>query len=163
MAKSWTYLFTMMCIVSSLVGCHQEDDVELIFTNTKWHLTGFYQTPDWDNPNMGSPLNDYNSHSDLAAYNLLLLTDGTAIITLPQGCQLSATWKADGHNKKRTFSFTDWKTVKGNPDTLTGYGREMYRQLQKVSFYQGDSNYIRLFDESKRYFMQFGDHAKFNP
>jgi hypothetical protein len=39
----------------------------------------------------------------------------------------------------------------------------MYEQLLKVSYYQGDTNYIRLFDDSKKYFMQFGDRAKFNP
>lgn len=161
--KKWMPLLALLCM-ASFVGCHQEDDIELIFTNTTWHLAGFYQTADWDNPNMGTPLNDYNSHSDLAAYNIQLFTDGTAFITLPQGCQLRAIWKADGHNKKRTFSFTSWQVVKGNPNKLTDkYGRQMYEQLLKVSYYQGDSNYIRLFDESKKYFMQFGDHAKFNP
>lgn len=153
----------MALFLAGMAGCTQVDDIEYIFTGKEWHLAGFYQTTDWDNPNKGSVLNGYNSHSDLAAYNLLLLTDGTAIITLPQGCQLSAEWEADGNEKKRTFTFSEWKVLSGNPEALTGYGRQMYDQLQKVSFYQGDSNYIRLFNETKRYFMQFGDRNKFNP
>lgn len=155
-------LFMLLCAVS-FTSCLQEDDVEYIFTGKEWHLAGFYQTTDWDNPNMGTPMGDYNSHTDIAAYNLLLLTDGTAVVTLPQGCQLRALWEADGHSKVRTFKFSEWKTVMGNPETLEGYGRQMYKQLLDVNYYQGDANYIRLFDDTKKYFMQFGDRAKFNP
>lgn len=162
MSRSLRPLLMALCLVC-IIGCNQEDDIEYIFTGKEWHLAGFYQTSDWDNPNKGSVLNDYNSHSDLSAYNLLLLSDGTAIITLPQGCQLRAVWEADGNDKKRTFAFSGWKVLSGNPETLTGYGRQMYDQLCKVAFYQGNSNYIRLFNENKRYFMQFGDRAKFNP
>lgn len=162
MSRSLRPLLMLLCM-AFLAGCSQEDDIYDIFTGKEWHLAGFYKTPDWDNPNMGTPLNDYNSHSDLAAYNLLLLTDGTAVVTLPQGCQLRAVWDADGNSKLRTFSLTGWRVISGSPETLVGYGRQMYEQLLKVSYYQGDANYIRLFDDSKRYFMQFGDRAKFNP
>ncbi|MBR5148220.1 MAG: hypothetical protein IKV15_03370 [Bacteroidaceae bacterium] len=156
-------LFMLLCAVS-FTSCLQEDDVEYIFTGKEWHLAGFYQTTDWDNPNMGTPMGDYNSHTDIAAYNLLLLTDGTAVVTLPQGCQLRALWEADGHSKVRTFKFSEWKTVTGDPDKMTDkYGRQMYKQLLDVNYYQGDANYIRLFDDTKKYFMQFGDRAKFNP
>ena len=68
-------------------------------------------------------------------------------------------WEADG--VKRTFSMHDWKVVSGDPNALGGYGKLMYDNIMKVSYYQGDSNYIRLFDDSRRYFMQFGDLSKF--
>ena len=157
--KNHRLLLSVLCVLLA-VGCSREDDIEGIFTGKVWHLAGFYSTTDWDNPNMGASINDYNSHSDLAAYNLTLLTDGLAIVTLPQECKLQARWKADG--AERTFSFSEWKIVAGNPEKLMGYGKQMYDELLKVRFYQGDSNYIRLFNENRKYFMQFGDLSKFN-
>lgn len=150
-------LFTLCTLL--LAGCSREDDVETIFTGKEWHLAGFYQTHDWDNPNMGTPINDYNSHTNLAAYNVAFLTDGMAIVTLPQGCSLQGQWTADG--AKRTFAITEWKVTSGDPTQLGGYGKLMYDNLLKVAYYQGDSNYIRLFDDSRRFFMQFGDRAKY--
>ena len=128
-------LLSVLCVLLA-VGCSREDDIEGIFTGKVWHLAGFYSTTDWDNPNMGASINDYNSHSDLAAYNLTLLTDGLAIVTLPQGCKLQARWEADG--AERTFSFSEWKIVAGNPEKLMGYGKQMYDELLKVRFYQDD-------------------------
>ena len=126
----------VLCFVC-FTGCNQEDDIDTIFTGKEWHLIGFYQTTDWDNPNKGTAINDYNSHNDLTAYNLQLLIDGTAIITLPQRCQLRAVWEANGNSKMRTFTLSEWKVVSGNPDLLVGYGQQMYNQLRKVAFYQG--------------------------
>ena len=150
-------LFTLCSLL--LVGCSREDDIEEIFIGKEWHLAGFYQTHDWDNPNMGTPINDYNSHTDLTAYNVAFLTDGTVIVTLPQGCRMEGRWSADG--VERTFTITEWNVVAGAPTRLSGYGKLMYDNLRKVAYYQGDSNYIRLFDESRRFFMQFGDLAKY--
>ncbi|MBE6292112.1 MAG: DUF4847 domain-containing protein [Bacteroidales bacterium] len=151
-------LLASWCILLT-IGCNKEDDLEGIFAGKIWHLAGFYSTTDWDNPNMGTPINDYNSHNDLTAYNIELMVDGIAVVTLPEGCQLQGRWEADGKN--RTFSFSEWKTVTGDPKRLTKFGKQMYDELLKVSYYQGDSNYIRLFDGSRRYFMQFGDLSKF--
>lgn len=149
-----TLLFTLLT-----VGCDRQDDVEIIFTGKEWHLAGFYQTHDWDNSNAGTSINDYNSHSDISAYNVTFYADGMARVVLPQGCVLTGHWDADG--KERTFCISEWKVVEGDPKELTGYGKQMYDNMLKVAFYQGDSNYIRLFDETRRYFMQFGDRSKF--
>lgn len=155
-------LFLVALCALLAVGCDREDDIDGIFTGKVWHLAGFYSTTDWDNPNMGATINDYNSHSDLSAYNLTLLTDGTAIVSLPEGCQLQGRWHADGREHLRTFTLSDWRVVTGNPEALTGYGKLMYDDIRRVAYYQGDSNYIRLFSENRRYFMQFGDLSKFN-
>lgn len=153
-------IFSMLCALL-FAGCSMEDDLEEIFTGKEWHLVGFYETHDWDNPNAGFPIEDkYNSHSDLSAYNITFFSDGMVIVTLPQGCKMQGRWEADG--VKRTFSMSDWKRT-GDFSSLTGYGKKMYDALLKVSYYQGDSNYIRLFDDSRRHFMQFGDRSKFNP
>lgn len=151
----------LLFVVSALLlaGCQRRDDIEEIFTGKEWHLAGFYQTHDWDNSNMGSPITDYNSLADLSAYNVTFLTDGTAVVVLPKGCVLQGIWEADG--VKRTFKISKWKVVDGSPDELTGYGKWMYDDIRKVAYYQGDSNYIRLFDDTRRYFMQFGDRSKF--
>lgn len=152
-------LFLASLCVLLFAGCNREDDIEGIFTGKVWHMAGFYETHDWDNPNMGTPINKYNSLSDLTAYNIELMVDGIAVVTLPERCQLQGRWEADG--KSRTFSFSEWKTVTGDPKKLTGFGKQMYDELFKVGYYQGNSNYIRLFDDSRRYFMQFGDLSKF--
>lgn len=153
-------LFIVTLCTLLLAGCNREDDIEGIFTGKEWHLAGFYQTHDWDNPNMGTPIENYNSLTDLSAYNITFYTDGTAVIVLPQGCRLQARWEADG--AKRTFRFSEWRVISGNTSTLSKHGKLMYDNLQKIEFYQGDSNYIRLFDGSKCFFMQFGDLSKFN-
>ena len=153
----------MVLCLACLTGCDRSDDLESIFTGKVWHLAGFYQTTDWDNPNMSRPIkSDYNSHSDLSAYNITFLTDGTAHVTLPQGIQLTALWSADGNERRRTFSFSEWKTVSGDPSLLGGPAKQMYDQLKRTGYYQGDANYIQLFDDSKRYFMQFADLSKYN-
>lgn len=156
--KSYRLLLASLCVLL-FVGCNREDDIEGIFTGKVWHMAGFYETHDWDNPNMGTPISKYNSLSDLTAYNIELMVDGIVVVTLPEGCQLQGRWDADGKN--RTFGFSEWETVTGDPKRLTGFGKQMYDELLKVSYYQGDSNYIRLFDENRRYFMQFGDLSKF--
>ena len=162
MANKCISLLMVLCL-ACLTGCDRSDDIESIFTGKVWHLAGFYQTTDWDNPNMSHPLqSDYNSHSDLSAYNITFFTDGTALIALPQGCQLTALWAADGNERHRTFSFSEWKTVSGDSARLGGHAKQMLDQLKRVSYYQGNSYYIQLFDDSKRYFMQFADLSKYN-
>ena len=154
-------LFMALCI-ASLTSCDRSDDIESIFTGKVWHLVGFYQTTDWDNPNMSYPLkSDYNSHSDLSAYNITFFTDGTALISLPQGCQLTALWTADGNERHRTFSFSEWKTVSGDPSQLGRHAKQMLDNLKRASYYQGNTYYIQLFDDNKKYFMQFADLSKY--
>lgn len=156
------FLLIALC-VASLMGCDRSDDIESIFTSKVWHLAGFYQTTDWDNPNMSYPLkSDYNSHSDLSTYNITFFTDGTALIVLPRGCQLTALWTADGNERHRTFSFSEWKTVSGDPSQLGGHAKQMLDNLKRTSYYQGNTDYIQLFDDSKKYFMQFADLSKYN-
>ena len=162
MANKCISLLMVLCL-ACLTGCDRSDDLESIFTGKVWHLAGFYQTSDWENPNMSRPMHvDYNSHSDLSAYNIALFTDGTALITLPQGCQLTAVWTADGNERHRTFAFSEWKTISGDPSKLGGYAKQMYDKLRNTAYYQGDTYYIQLFDDSKRYFMQFADLSKYN-
>ena len=162
MANKCISLLMVLCL-ACLTGCDRSDNLEDIFTGKVWHLAGFYQTSNWENPNLSYPLkNDYNSHSDLSAYNISFFTDGTVLVTLPQGCQLTALWTADGNERRRTFSFSEWKTIQGDPTVLTGYAKQMYDNLKRVAYYQGDTYYIQLFDDSKRYFMQFADLSKFN-
>lgn len=151
-------LLLMLCAVC-FTGCNREDDLEGIFTGKVWHLAGFYSTTDWDNQNMGMPISKYNSHSDLEGYNVEFFIDGLVVVTFPQGCKMQGYWEADG--LERTFSISDWKVVTGDPAALVGYAKQMYDELRKVAYYQGDSNYIRLFDQSRKYFMQFGDLSKF--
>ena len=155
------FRFTLITLCSlHLAGCNREDDLTEIFTGKEWHLVGFYKTHDWDNPNAGVTLEDkYNSRGDLSAYNITFFPDGMVAVTLPQGCKIQGHWEADG--VRRTFSMHDWKVVSGDPRSLVGYGKLMYDNLLKVSYYQGDSYCIRLFDDSRRYFMQFGDLSKF--
>lgn len=161
MANKCKSLLMVLCL-ACLTGCDRSDDLESIFTGKVWHLAGFYQTTDWDNPNMSRPMNsDYNSHSDLSAYNITFFTDGTAHVTLPQGVQLTALWTADGNERRRTFSFSEWKTIQGDPTTLIGPAKQMYDRLHKTAYYQGNAQYIQLFDDSKRYFIQFADLSKY--
>jgi len=158
--KHYKFILITLCGLL-MAGCSREDDLTEIFTGKEWHLVGFYKTHDWDNPNAGVTIEDkYNSRGDLSAYNITFFPDGMVVVTLPQGCKLQGGWEADG--VKRTFSMHDWKVVSGAPNALGGYGKLMYDNIMKVSFYQGDSNYIRLFDDSRRYFMQFGDLSKFH-
>jgi hypothetical protein len=155
------FRFTLITLCSLLLaGCNREDDLTEIFTGKEWHLVGFYKTHDWDNPNAGVTLEDkYNSRGDLSVYNITFFPDGMVAVTLPQGCKIQGHWEADG--VRRTFSMHDWKVVSGDPRSLVGYGKLMYDNLLKVSYYQGDSYCIRLFDDSRRYYMQFGDLSKF--
>lgn len=156
------FRFTLITLCSLLLaGCNREDDLTEIFTGKEWHLVGFYKTHDWDNPNAGVTLEDkYNSRGDLSAYNITFFPDGMVAVTLPQGYKIQGHWEADG--VRRTFSMHDWKVVSGDPRSLVGYGKLMYDNLLKVSYYQGDSYCIRLFNDSRRYFMQFGDLSKFH-
>ena len=156
--KSYRLLLASLCVLL-FVGCDREDDIEGIFTGKVWHMAGFYSTTDWDNPNMGTPINKYNSHSDLEGYNVEFLVDGMVVVTFSQGCKMQGRWEADG--RERTFSISEWKVVTGDPVVLVGYAKQMYDELRKVTYYQGNSNYIRLFDQSRKYFMQFGDLSKF--
>lgn len=156
--KSYRLLLASLCVLL-FVGCDSEDDIEGIFTGKVWHMAGFYSTTDWDNPNMGTPISKYNSHSDLEGYNVEFLVDGMVVVTFSQGCKLQGRWEADG--RERTFSISEWKVVTGDPVVLVGYAKQMYDELRKVTYYQGNSNYIRLFDQSRKYFMQFGDLSKF--
>lgn len=156
------YRLTLIALCSLfLAGCNSEDDLQEIFTGKEWHLAGFYETHDWDNHNAGVPINEYNSLSDLSAYNVIFYTDGMVVVTLPQGCKIQGRWEADG--AKRTFITSDWKTVTGSPASLTGYGKLMYDNIRNIAYYQGNSNYIRLFDDSRKNFMQFADRSIFNP
>lgn len=155
------FFFMALC-VASLLGCDRSDDIENIFTGKVWHLVGFYGTTDWDNPNKSYPLkNDYNSHSDLSAYNITFFTDGTALISLPQGCQFTALWTANGNERHRTFSFSEWKTVSGDSSQLGRHAKQMLDNLKRASYYQGNTYYVQLFDDSKKYFMQFADLSKY--
>lgn len=156
--KSYRLFLASLCVLL-LVGCDREDDIEGIFTGKVWHMAGFYSTTDWDNPNMGTPISKYNSHSDLEGYNVEFLVDGMVVVTFSQGCKMQGRWEADG--RERTFSISEWKVVMGDPVVLVGYAKQMYDELRKVTYYQGNSNYIRLFDQSRKYFMQFGDLSKF--
>ena len=162
MANKSISLFIVLCL-ACFAGCDRRDDLEDIFTGRVWHLAGFYQTSDWKNPNLSFPLkNDYNSHDNLSAYNISFFTDGTVLVALPQGCQLTAMWTADGNERHRTLSLSEWKTIQGDPTMLTGYGKQMYDNLKRVAYYQGNTYYIQLFDDSKRYFMQFANLSKYN-
>ena len=46
----------MALCLACLTGCDRSDDLESIFTGKVWHLGGFYQTSNWENPNVSRPI-----------------------------------------------------------------------------------------------------------
>ena len=67
----------------------------------------------------------------------------------------TANWQANGDD--RTLLITNLKVTGTTP---SGKSKELVEALKKAAYYKGDSNYLKLANEDKNSYVQFGHYSK---
>lgn len=147
------HIFYILMVLPFLWSCNNEDDVNDIFASGTWYVVNYYTKADWNKRN-GDPKYKPDNKDGRAAlqiiskFTLNFNSDGSFTGKM-QNSDFEGTWEANGKDR------TVYLTIKGNPNTSSGYDREFIETLQNVVFYQGDSNYLMLGPDDKRSYIQF--------
>lgn len=125
--------FTML----SVIGCSEEDDVEMIFADKQWKITGATIN--------GVSLN--NEVKELYANPYYIkFTQSTFTAELAEGSHLSGTWHADGKHKTINLNIAN-----NNLTDKTLLSRNIYTIIKSATHYSGDANVTKIHKDADNY------------
>lgn len=150
------YLLFLVTMSVFIGGCSQEDDVNEIFASGQtWHWSGSYDTTNWENDNK---FTSTLSQDDLKYINaekqqevfIIQFDDEGKVTGKGEGFSFSGTWSADGKDNTFHLSIKTSKTPNAGSRDAT-----FLNEITEAQFYRGDSKIIKLFDGTKKHFIQF--------
>ena len=150
------HLAYLLLTLPLMLSCNNEDDINEIFISGTWNVGNFYNGGDWDKTNDGARPT-FTKEEDIKALNALTVTfleDGTIQGKIAGGT-FTANWQANGDD--RTLLITNLKVTGTTP---SGKSKELVEALKKAAYYKGDSNYLKLANEDKNSYVQFGHYSK---
>ena len=150
-----TYILYLLLALPLMCSCNNEDDVNEIFISGTWNVGNFYHGGEWNKLNDGARPK-YTKEDDIKALNALtvvFLEDGSLQGKIAGGT-FTANWQANGED--RTLSITNLKVTGATP---TGKSKELVEALKNASYYKGDSNYLKLANNEKKSYVQFGHYS----
>lgn len=128
---------TLATLFLLFTACSKEDDVNDIFFNKTWQITGAkYQGKVWNN-NVSFLYDGY--------HNLTLYSDGTCSGTFTNGSKMHAKYALDG--KKHTIRF-----ININRSEITNVNdKTLIDILSNTTHYNGDVNQMKFITDDDSY------------
>lgn len=145
-------LMLLLTVLVTAAGCSKHDDIGDIFASGKaWHWSSSYNTSNWnDDNNFSESLTSderkqINSEAD--SYTVLFLSDGT-LKGQGKNFTFTGTWTAEADGRTVGIRLT-------TAQNSSGLDRKFYDELSQARFYRGDSRTLKLFDDTRKHFIQF--------
>ena len=155
MNKYCLLLFSSLLCVT-FMACNQEDNVNEIFAaGQTWHWSSSYDTSDWEDDNKATETLDRNdkqyiNSSERQGVFIIQFSDDGTVEGKGESFSFNGNWSANG--KDNSF----YINVKTNSNPNAGSrDAKFFNEIKSAKFYRGDSRLIKLFDGSKRHFIQF--------
>lgn len=125
---------SLFVLMFALTSCTEEDDIESIFSDRTWYVSGL--NINGSNAN-GDDIKSIYTVSE--SYFIHFSSNNTFSGILVNGSSLSGKWDANGKDKSISLHFTEAVNVES-----TTLSANIYRILTNVSSYSGDENNIEL-------------------
>lgn len=121
----------------TLVGCNDEDDVEMIFAGKQWKITG-------------ATINGVSLNSEVkelyANPYYINFTQSTFSASLAEGSSMTGTWQAEGKNKTIRMNIAS-----NNSTDNTVLSRNIYSIIKDARYYSGDANVAKIHKDANNF------------
>jgi len=136
------YISIVVSLLISLVlfsSCSREDDIEEIFVGKTWYM-------------VGGELNGQALNTEVKSFYdsgktcyLINFQANTFTGTLSSGTTFSGRWNVNA--KTRALSLT----ISNDANPSIPFDRNIYSVLKKISYYEGDSNILILYQDRENF------------
>ncbi len=141
--KRFKILLILFSFISSytLFSCTAEDDIESIFYDKTWYITGASIN--------GVKLNGSDIktlYNEIETYYVFFGSNNTFTCILDRYCHITGIWTADGKNQM--FDITIKELTNTNNNVLS---TNLYNIIKNVKIYKGDTNNLTLSQDGQNY------------
>lgn len=139
--KATISLLTVILLNILIAGCNEEDDIDEIFCNGTFKITGVTS-------NGVKIVKDISELYEQDGTYLITFNRQTFQGTLLSGTHIEGTWQADGKDGSFSMKFGSNTDVESSSSSLQ---QKIYQILINASHYSGDTNVLRLHDNKDSY------------